>query len=324
MIRYTAGGKEVRLLDRVTLPGPWWTFWAKEEGVVVEVHDDSVAIRRLAGSTETLAHARPGFAHRQLRLTERGPEQAPPRPEPPIDPLTSRWEDPSLWDPYWRSVLLGAAERRARLVERDAYLSLASLRDMGAFAALPGKGRLLEAGCGISLEPHLFAYLGFDVTAIDLSPAAIAHNAANRPSEEDLARCLRWRLDETRGDQLIFIEEPGLALAQLRHIRRPGGRCRFQVSDWFDRTALQPGSFDVVVCLNGVRCSPQEMWEKSLLRFHELLAPDGLLVLSNLNALELLEVIPPLCRAAGFHVAWRGETARPADRRTVFLEFPTG
>jgi chemotaxis methyl-accepting protein methylase len=47
---------------------------------------------------------------------------------------------------------------------------------------------------------------------------------------------------------------------------------------------LQPASFELVYCRNGLRLSTKAYWRRSLLRFHELLSPGGALLLENVNA----------------------------------------
>src|SRR5262249_766544 len=49
---------------------------------------------------------------------------------------------------------------------------------------------LLDAGCGIALIPHVLAFWGFRVTAIDSCPRAVEIASQRQPTEEELARCV--------------------------------------------------------------------------------------------------------------------------------------
>ena len=62
----------------------------------------------------------------------------------------------------------------------------------------------------------------------------------------------------------------------------------YRVGDWL--TADLP-SFGVICCRNSLRCSTKANWRRSLLRFHDLLVPGGVLILETHNALGIQEEV---------------------------------
>jgi hypothetical protein len=86
-----------------------------------------------------------------------------------------------------------------------------------------GLRKVLCAGSGISQEPRALAQAGFDVTALDLSPKALAVASAFEPHADDLHR---------------FHFCGGM--------QRPGGQLNFVVGSILDMTVC-PGPFDVII-----------------------------------------------------------------------------
>jgi SAM-dependent methyltransferase len=237
---------------------------------------------------------------------------------------SAEWNDPSVWDRYYRDLLAGRNPgRRARVVQRDiGYL----LRTLAAVGELPKRATpptFLDAGCGVSLIPHVFAFWGFRVTAIDSCPRAIEAAGQVRPSEEELARCIDiWDPcpDSPRSRQLV--EDPARSLQELRSFQTPGGTLSYLAGDWFSAD-LRAESFGLIYCRNALRCSTKPYWRRSLRRFHELLAPGGVLVLETVNALGIMDEVEEMLGPCGFVFPTPATGREPAGKYAVTM-WPTG
>jgi SAM-dependent methyltransferase len=237
---------------------------------------------------------------------------------------TAEWNAPPFWDGYYRDLLAEAESwQRGQVTHRRiGYL----VRTRTAAGELPKRATpatFLDAGCGVSLVPHVFAFWGFEVTAIDSCPRAIEASAQLRPDEKELARCIDiWDPcpDSPRSRQLV--EDPARSLQVLRGFQSPGGSLTHVADDWFSAD-LRPGSFALVYCRNALRCSTKPYWRRSLGRFHELLSPGGVLVLENVNAIGIMDEVEGLLAAGGF-VSLATPDGRTADGRHVLTMWPTG
>ena len=180
--------------------------------------------------------------------------------------------------------------------------------------------RLLDAGCGVSVWPHLFARLGYDVVALDASRTAIHHRHPS-PADKFLASCL----------QIVGARERFLA----RQFP-PRGALRYRIGRWEDVRPLDPvAPFDVIVCHNGLRRSPKREWRRAARAFVQRLAPGGVLVLENLNAIGVRNEARSLLEREGFTLMTAAEfqgtmhileTALDRDltKRYVLDFWPTG
>ena len=124
-------------------------------------------------------------------------------------------EDPVAWDEHWEQLIAhGFGAKLEDLFCEDRALIL-GMRDNGL-------NTVLCAGNGISQEPKALALAGFDVTVLDLSPAAIRI------------------FQETEFDQAYqeqFLDE---------NMKRPGGSVTYEVGDIMDPTVC-PGPYDVII-----------------------------------------------------------------------------
>jgi hypothetical protein len=208
----------------------------------------------------------------------------------PIFPTDARSRD--QWDLYWFSKLydvdgLSAVGHRDRTLEDG----IADLWPESAERWLrAGVRTVLLAGNGVSLEPRHLAAMGFDCTALDLSPLAttIALYLPDRP--EYLAIYLSHG---TGADPTAF-----------DHLRRAGGRARYVCGDLADPAVL-PGPYDLVITRRTLQCTAPDhlqMLDAVLAR----LRPGGQLHLQEHNARG---------RTDGYlaHLAARGR--RPVDAR---------
>jgi hypothetical protein len=123
-------------------------------------------------------------------------------------------DDPASWDTFWHDQL-----ERGIAGFTDMFCHDGSLIDAMRHA---GFGSVLCVGNGLSQEARALSVAGFDVTALDLSPFAMATCERMRPPEDYIDRFLEGRE------------------------RRPGGRVRFVSGDLRDGS-LCPGPYDVVI-----------------------------------------------------------------------------
>jgi SAM-dependent methyltransferase len=236
---------------------------------------------------------------------------------------TEEWNQPPFWTSFYHGLLAEADSRdRRQVVHRRVDLLIKMLTRAGELP-MSSPQKLLDAGCGIALIPHFLAFLGFQVTAVDSSPDAIEVVSAHRPSEEELARCvpiLDPCTDMPGAYQLV--QDPARSLQQLRSLRAPGGSATFLTADWL-AADLQPGTFGLVHCRNSLRCSTKPYWRRSLHRFHELLAPGGVLLLENVNAIGIRNEVEDLLTECAF-VPLASRASRELSTRYVTAMWPTG
>lgn len=161
------------------------------------------------------------------------------------------------------------------------------------------------------------------MTAVDASPAAIEVASAHRPGEEELALCVPiWDPCADMPGVRQLVEEPARSLQRLRSFRAPGGSVTFLTADWFT-PQLRPGTFGVVHCRNSLRCATKPYWRRSLQRFHELLAPGGVLLLENVNAIGIQDEVEEMLAEGGF-VPLPSKAAREMSAKYVIAMWPTG
>jgi SAM-dependent methyltransferase len=237
---------------------------------------------------------------------------------------TEDWNRPSFWDRYYRDLLAETEPwRRGLVIHREVDLLLRMLTAAGELPHRATSRTFLDAGCGIALIPHVLAFWGFQVTAIDSCPRAIEVAAAHQPSEEELARCVPiWDPCQDMPGCRELVEDPARSLQSLRSYQAPGGTVSYSCGDWFSAELPRDG-FRLVYCRNSLRCSTKPYWRRSLRRFHELLAPGGVLFLENVNAIGIQEEVEELLEECGFSTLEPGVSRQPPARYVIEV-WPTG
>jgi hypothetical protein len=173
------------------------------------------------------------------------------QPEPPDDHMD--WffppcdvHDHAVWDRYWQDQIThGLSPPLFDMFSNDSPL-IQCLLNRGART-------LLCAGNGISQEPRALAAAGFEVIAMDLSPAA-AHLAEI------------WQFSSKELDRFSTKEQ-----------RAPGGTVKFVVGDILDRSAC-PGPFDAIIERRMLQLFPEEERGLALDALASRLQPGGLLL----------------------------------------------
>jgi hypothetical protein len=125
--------------------------------------------------------------------------------------------DPAAWDRYWQNWF----DYGQNLWLLDAHLFCDDGQLVDAMR-MHGLKKVLCVGNGLCLEPRALARMGFEVTAVDLSPVATEAVRRLEPRDEFLAKLVGGRTEA------------------------PGGQVEFVVGDLRD-AACCPGPFDVVI-----------------------------------------------------------------------------
>lgn len=229
-----------------------------------------------------------------------------PQPEPPDD---MDWffpprnvHDHALWDRYWQDQVTHG-------LTPPLFDMLCSFTPLVPALIKRGAKRLLCAGNGISQEPRALAAAGFEVTAMDLSPAA-AHFAET------------WQFSSTELDSFCTKEQ-----------RMSGGSLRFVVGDILDRS-LCPGPFDAIIEHRTLQLFPEEERGLAVDALASRLKIDGLLVSHRHNQLLVWPSIVQLFRDRGWSFYTEGDRGWPFytedlkvpdhDGRVVWLIPSTG
>lgn len=216
---------------------------------------------------------------------------------------TEDWSQPSYWADHYRELLAKPDPVERDLLARPQVdLWVWMLLEAGELPRLSPQ-TLIDAGCGITIIPHLLAFWGFHVTAIDYSPQAIEWAAALQPAPHELATY-----------PIPFFSE------QQEHFPAPGGSVAYRVGDWL--TADLPLS-GVVICRNGLRGATKPNWRRSLLRFRDLLVPGGVLLLETCNAIGIRSEVEDLLDECGFTRLVAGAERDPSVRYRIDF-WPTG
>jgi 2-polyprenyl-3-methyl-5-hydroxy-6-metoxy-1,4-benzoquinol methylase len=105
--------------------------------------------------------------------------------------------DQDFWEELWSKTLIADADKVAR---RPPNVHL-----MAEVAHLP-PGRALDVGCGHGADTLWLAAHGWQVTAVDFSPAALA---LGRSMAEAAGADIAVRIDWIRGDIAAWTVEPG-------------------------------------------------------------------------------------------------------------------
>jgi SAM-dependent methyltransferase len=151
--------------------------------------------------------------------------------------------DPAAWDQYW----IAQIEHHVPAFN-DIFCDDGELVDTMRASAFR---TILCVGSGISLEPQALAAAGFDVTALDLSPAAAFFSHGARTVPDYLRQLLSGR-----------------------DLRR-GGVVRFVTGDLRD-PAMCPGPFDVVIERCTLQLFPDDERPAALTAVANRLAPRGI------------------------------------------------
>lgn len=209
------------------------------------------------------------------------------------------WSDAEGWDAYWRAVIADDYERgsNAGSLWRDPFIEryLAVMRERGM-------QRVLFAGNGISLEPHALAHCGFDVTAVDVSPAAcdfVRKFQLTPPQLGHFLPAFRERMEP--GGFRIWEHDPHASLDRVREEHRPGGCLELVAEDLLRWSP--PSPFDVLYAERAVQGFSEEVRRELARRFFAWLSPGGIAVLTTVHAPgELERRLNAELKAAGFFV----------------------
>lgn len=202
--------------------------------------------------------------------------------------------DAHAWDKYWNDQFTR---------DLTPWLSDIGCRDQSLVDLIISRGAttVLCVGCGNSQEPRALANAGLNVTALDLSAAA-----------------LRWAQDRRQQtDDWVFFDRPML---------RSGGTLQYVVGDLMDPTAC-PGPFDVIIERSCVQPFGNDI-AAAMQRLTDRLAGQGIFR-SNCHAgwwrpgEPLEHPLQSWLEAEGWSV-WSGAPGAPPAGRFAWLSMSTG
>jgi hypothetical protein len=198
--------------------------------------------------------------------------------KPALTPPPDDWDNASAWDDYWRDII----EQRSVLQFHALQRCLPLWDDVGRLRRR-GVHRLLLAGNGVSVEGHALAHMGFEVTALDVSPRA-CNFVRDFPVEPiHLAQFLqefRAVHDDLFGGK-VFEPDERRSLARVKREFRAGGSLVATCADMFTYTPMMP--FDVMVANRSIQGFSSERVASLARRFYEWTAPGGLCIIETLN-----------------------------------------
>jgi hypothetical protein len=143
--------------------------------------------------------------------------------------------------------------------------------------------RILQAGAGYTNLTYVLAKLGGIVAALDFAKNAKVINDALHQHR------LRWPLPPKLVARMNGRAEVSCV---------PPSSIQHLTLDWFD-PRLEAGQFDLVIANNSLRLSRKKYWRRSIERFHELLAPGGIVITLNANALAIRDEVEDITSGVG-------------------------
>ncbi|MBE0640219.1 MAG: methyltransferase domain-containing protein [Bacteroidales bacterium] len=214
--------------------------------------------------------------------------------------FNNKWDNASWWDEFYDK-----NKDDTLNIDRDPRYLIKTIEKINRRPPL----KILDAGTGISTLPEFAAYLGHHVVAVDISPKAIETGKTRKVTEKDLMRCLgeSYSCRYFQGKREYLDREtkkPVDIRMELNKLFHPWGELvAREVMDWNDSALIEKqGTFDIVLNQNGLRAASPELITKSFQSFYRLLNPGGILIETNIIALDRLERLEQQAIAAGFRV----------------------
>jgi hypothetical protein len=219
---------------------------------------------------------------RELDLVERSPD-------PPRD-----WHDAAAWERYWRRVTANAFHRNCH----------AGPLGSGALAYLPQLReqqlrRILFAGNGISEVPHAFVHSGFEVTVLDVSPAASQLVASTALSPDDLIRYFpEFRKRKGKPHEMELDESRSRERVAREH--RAGGRLVVLTEDLFHHMPAEP--YDAISSARALQGFSPDAQRSLLSRFGAWVVPGAICIVETMNVWDEVyrRFLEETAAAAGF------------------------
>lgn len=211
---------------------------------------------------------------------------------PPEDPGSA-----AGWDQYWDAHLAHRALGFADFFcEDDALARVMDANDLH---------KILCAGCGVSMEPLALAAAGFEVTAVDISPRAIA--IMQRVPQPD------------RGALLMHFSLGGRSGA--------GGSLQWEVGDLFD-PAVCPGPYDVIVERRTAQVYDDARRDELLAALADRLSADGIFFSHCHNGAWRPPALPVHRNEVWFRdrqwQIWNGQSKDKPAGQVAWLQITTG
>ena len=192
----------------------------------------------------------------------------------------NEWNLSSIWDLFYQELMSGDAPIGFDEVHESFPGALTWLFLTEEFPPHLPK-TFLDVGCGISLNPHLMAFIGFEVTAVDFSYQAISYACKLKPNDDELINYLYsiYPLNYKDGKSYSRHKRNSY-LKQLRKSQTKRGSVTYIQGDWL-YVHLPKEAFNIIFCDKGLRRATKNYWLRSLIKFRQLLSPGGILIIDN-------------------------------------------
>lgn len=185
--------------------------------------------------------------------------------------------DAAAWDRYWQDQVDHRVSSFHDMFLRDERL----VRFMTALESQS----VLCAGNGLSIEPYVLAYAGFQVTAVDLSVWATQLQQNWQPRSKSLKNHLYGRISSRIIIRRSFsntVRQLGWLLSDVKKhilnpVKRKGGTLKFLAGDLLDPEFCE-GPFDTVIERRTVQLYSGAERDRILERLTTRLAPQGIFV----------------------------------------------
>jgi SAM-dependent methyltransferase len=197
------------------------------------------------------------------------------------------WDDHAGWDKYYTAYREAGQHLDRFELNHPLYEALHFFKHLD-------RERIKKVwfpGCGTTLGPRVYAALGFQVWASDVSPVAIS-----------IQEELRQRpLVELLDDHHKSFAEPA----------NPPGELHFVTHDY--RQPFVEGDFDLIVNIKAVQRMQEPGLSQALKVHYDALRPGGYAIFSTMNMYKLSEAMEKTMVACGFVTDWIRENLAQAN-----------
>lgn len=226
-------------------------------------------------------------------------------------PIPQDPTDVEGWENFWKQMTSdgGVSDESYDLLdESDRLIPLLQQR---------GCQTILCAGNGIAVEPYMLAYLGFSVTALDISSPAIEYLANFPITPKYIKNFYYFQQEQQDKTETEFSEQ---VIKKIKSVK-------FVTGDIFQRQHC-PGPFDAIITRRTLQCFWQNSPEKTFQGIQALLdrlSPRGLLYFHGHNTYQINQEIEKWLVKRGILVAESmNDIGNKTNRQLFYLRQTSG
>ncbi len=198
--------------------------------------------------------------------------------------MPANWDDIAGWDRYYEAYCAAGLHLDRMTLGMDWMMHAERFLKM---LVQQGWRKIWFPGCGVTLAPHIYAALGFDVWASDASPVAIA-------VQEELRASVASRLNTAE-----------IAAQHLPPDRLPPapGQLHLAVHDF--REPFVEDGFDCVYNIKSFQGLPPDSMKRAARSHYEALKPGRQAIFSTINVQgPLRDALEETLLEAGFYIPY--------------------